>query len=125
MSDVETSTVFKAPNISPPKSLTIEGNLAACAESWKIWKQMWENYVILSRIDTQSDQYQSALFLHSIGPDAMKVYNGMKFSDDEDKHNISDIIDKFDSHFLGDTKEFFERFKFNKRDQLSGETIDQ
>ena len=118
-------TAFKRPSVSPPKPLEIDHNTAACADNWKIWKQMWGNYVIISGIDSQPDQFQSALFLHSIGADAMRIYNGMKFSEDEDRHKIDDILRKFDSHFLGETKEFFERFKFNKRDQQQGETIDQ
>ena len=113
------------PNVSPPKSLMIEPDNAASAERWKILKQMWENYVIISGINSQSDEYKAALFLHSIGADAMRVYNGFKFGEDEDKKNLKDIIAKFDQHFLGETKEFFERFKFNKRNQQPGETIDQ
>ena len=55
----------------------------------------------------------------------MRIYNGLKFNQDEDKNKITDIVKKFDQHFLGESKEFFERFKFNKRNQQPGETIDQ
>ena len=35
------------------------------------------------------------------------------------------ILEKLGSHFLGERKEFFERFKFNRWNQGSGENIDQ
>ena len=123
--DTPSTTTFNRPNIAPPKPLVIESNTAASAENWKIWRQMWENYVIISGIDSQPPEYQTALFLHSIGADAMRIYNGLKFGTGENRQSPVDIINKFNSHFLGETKEFFERFKFNKRNQQDGETIDQ
>ena len=94
---------FSRPNVAPPKALIIESSSAASAENWKIWRQMWDNYVIISGIDSQSEEYQAALFLHSIGADAMRIYNGMKFNTGESRHNTEDIIAKFTSHFLGET----------------------
>ena len=43
----------------------------------------------------------------------------------ENKDNPQGIIATFNKHFVGETKEFCESFKFNKRDQESGESIDQ
>ena len=55
----------------------------------------------------------------------MRIFNGLKFSDGEDRNNMADIIKKFDQHFLGQTQEFFEQFQFNRRNQESGESIDE
>jgi len=55
----------------------------------------------------------------------MRLYNGMKFSENEDRNKMVDIPAKYDQHFLGQTQEFFERFQFNRRDQASGESIDE
>ena len=74
---------------------------------------MWHNYLIVSGLDSKPDRYVTALLLHSIGKDALRVYNGMQF-DDEDRENPAIIIAKFDDYVLGETKEFFERFKFNR-----------
>ena len=38
---------------------------------------------------------------------------------------MADFIKTFDQHFLGQTQEFFERFQFNRRNQESGESIDE
>ena len=45
-------------------------------------------------------------------------------SSDEEKNNPAKIIEKFDDYVIGETKEFFERFKFNHYNQTS-ETFDQ
>ena len=116
---------FSRPQISPPKALVVDDNTTVAAENWRIWKQMWDNYVIISGLTSQSAEYKTAFFLHSIGSDAIRIYNGMKFGDGENKQNVDDVIRKFDIHFLGETVEFFERFKFNKRNQETNETIDQ
>ena len=65
------------------------------------------------------------MLLHSIGIEAMHIFNGLKFSDGEDHNNMADVIKKFDQHFLGQTQECFERFQFNCRNQESGESIDE
>ena len=38
---------------------------------------------------------------------------------------MADILVKYDQHFLGQKQEFFERFQFNRRNQESGESIDE
>ena len=108
------------PNSTPPPTLDLETN---SSENWKLWKQMWNNYLIVSGLDSKPDRYVTALLLHSIGKDALRVYNGMQF-DDEDRDNPAIIIAKFDEYVLGETKEFFERFKFNRCYQTS-ESFDQ
>ena len=60
-----------------------------------------------------------------IGIEALRPYNGMKFSEGEDRNKMADILAEYDQHFLGQTQEFFERFQFGRRDQASGESIDE
>ena len=90
-------------NSTPPPTLDLDTN---SSENWKLWKQMWNNYLILSGLDSKPDRYATALLLHSIGKDALRVYNGMQF-DDEDSDNPAIITAKFDDYVLGETKEFF------------------
>ena len=80
------------PNSTPPPTIDLETN---SSENWKLWKQMWNNYPIVSGLDSKPDRYVTALLLHSIGKDALRVYNGMQF-DDEDRDNPAIIIAKFD-----------------------------
>ena len=58
----------------------------------------------------------------------MRIFNGMKFAEGEDRNKTADILVKYDQHFLGQTQEFFERFErfqFNRRNHECGESIDE
>ena len=116
------TAAFRRPQISPPSPLVVDVNTA---DNWKMWRQTWENYCIIAGLGTQPEDYKCALLLHSIGTDALGIYNGFKFTEGEDRNKMADIITKFEQHFLGQTQEFFERFQFNRRNQEPGETIDQ
>ena len=113
---------FRRPQVSAPKPLEVDGDRA---DNWKIWKQRWDNYCIITGLLDQPEDYKCAMLLHSIGIEAMRIFNGLKFGDGEDRNKMADIIKKFDQHFLGQTQEFFERFQFNRRNQESGESIDE
>ena len=108
---------FRRPQISPPSSLVVDVNTA---DNWKMWRQTWENYCVIADLGTQPEDYKCALLLHSIGTDALRIYNGFKFTEGEDRNKMADIITKFEQHFLGQTQEFFERFQFNRRNQEPG-----
>ena len=78
---------------------------------------------MISRLNTQLTDYQTAMLLNSIGTDALKVYNGFVFAPDETR-DITHIIRKFDEHIIGQLNETYERYKFNCRNQTPGESVD-
>ena len=102
--------------IQPPTGLNL--SLTNKAEVWKLYKQQWKNYEIVAQLN------RIALFLYSIGPQAVKTYNGFDLSQ-EDRRNLDAIIAAFDRYAIGETNETFERYLFNKREQQEGESIDQ
>ena len=55
-----------APGIKPPPELT-------SMDKWKTWRQMWRNYMIVAKLNEQKPEYQTAVFLHSIGIVALDV----------------------------------------------------
>ena len=59
--------------IMPPGRLDTTVNMA---DNWKVWKQMWTNYMVIAKLDSQTPEYKVALFLHCIGVDALKIFNG-------------------------------------------------
>ena len=85
---------------------------------------MWTKYSVVAKVDAQEENYKTALFLHSIGPDALTIYNDFQFVVDENRDVLAQVIAKFDQHFIGVTNETYERIIFNKRDQEPGENID-
>ena len=109
------------PQVKPPPPL----NLADCsAKRWKLWKQTWLDFVIVSKISTQGEAYQKALFLCTIGQSALEIFNAFQFTASEDPNKVDTIIAKFDEHFTGDVNETYERYKFNQRNQEAGENFD-
>ena len=58
--------------IVPPGKLCITGNVA---DNWKVWKQMWSNYMVIAQLEMKPPAYKVALFLHRIGVDALKIFN--------------------------------------------------
>ncbi|GFR81758.1 30S ribosomal protein S7P [Elysia marginata] len=107
--------------IRPPHTLNLK---ESPIEGWKLFKQSWENYVVITDILKKDNKYQKAMFLHCIGPDAFKVYNTFNLAED-DTTKLQDIIAKFENFIIGETNESYERYKFNQRNQLSEETTDQ
>jgi len=109
------------PQVKPPPPL----NLADCsAKKWKLWKQTWLNFAIVSKISSQDAEYQKALFLCTVGQGALEIFNAFQFSEGEDPDNVSTIISKFEEYFTGEINETYERFKFNQRNQEVGENFD-
>ena len=108
--------------IQPPNGLNLSGKDKAV--NWKIYTQQWENYSIVPQLDRQSEDYRVALFLYSIGQDAVKTYNGFDMSE-ENRRKLDEIIKEFDNYAVGETNETYERYIFNRREQKEGEPIDR
>lgn len=58
-----------------------------------------------------------------IGTRGREVYETLSFTDDEEKRTLKSILEKFDAYCNPLKNESVERYKFNSRNQQSGETI--
>ena len=58
------STMFH--QILPPQHLDLK-TTGEIAENWKLWKEKYNNYFVISRLERESPEYQLAMFKHSIG----------------------------------------------------------
>ncbi|XP_028412151.1 uncharacterized protein K02A2.6-like [Dendronephthya gigantea] len=105
--------VFKPPE---PVKLAKNG-----VENWKIWKQLWQHYCVVSNVEQHPAAFRKSLLISTMGVEALQIYNGC---DPLDTDTAEDILNKLDAHILGETNETFERYKFNTRIQKSDETID-
>ena len=81
--------IFPPPMMEPPTGLKLLAKDKAV--NWKVYKQKWENYSILAQLDKQTEEYRVALFLYTVGPDAVKIYNSFDLSD-ENRCKLSEII---------------------------------
>ena len=108
------------PGLQPPshlKSLT-PGN-------WKLWKQQWENYLVVTGLAKRDEEYEVALFLITIGPNYVETYNGFNFENQTDKKVLSKVIEKFEAQAIGEVNESYERYIFNQRDQNDNESFEE
>ena len=107
-------------NLPPPACLK---STTDC-EEWKLFKSMFENYSVIQQLDKQTKEYRHAVFMHSVGPKGIQLYNGLNFAEGEDPKDVSLIIKKFDEVIIGLVNVIYERYVFNNRCQEEGESLD-
>ena len=107
--------------IRPPQSFCIDGNVA---DSWRLFKQKWQNYSVITNLNRQEMSYQVALLLHTLEDEALKIYNGFSFANTESERTVNEILEKFDNFAVGEVNETYERFMYYKRDQKESESFE-
>ena len=126
MAESSSKTVATPPpiihGIQPPTGLNLTDKHKAT--NWKAYKQQWENYAIVSQLEKQTEEYRVALFLYSIGTEAVKIYNSFDMTE-ENRRKLSEIMKEFDRYAVGETNETYERYVFNSRNQKEDENIDK
>ena len=110
------------PGIKPPKPFSTSGG--AVADDWKIFRQRWENYTILSDLETRTRARQVALLLQCLDDDALKTYQGFKFDTPADSRTVKEIIDKFEAFAIGAVNVTYERSLFNECVQKDGQAFE-
>ena len=111
---------IKFPHLNP-LALRPSGEVA---ENWELWKEKYNNYFVISRLDRESSPYQLAMFKHTIGDDALKVIKTFSYTEGEDSGNWRVVMDKMGKYCIGEVNEIYERYCFNKRDKLPSESVD-
>ena len=120
---VDQPAVYLSHNISPPQPLDLR-NSGEAAENFNLWKEKYNNYFIISRLENESPAFQLAMFKHSVGDEALKVIKTFGFNEHENSGDWKVVMAKLEAHCIGKVNETFERYVFNKRDKLQGESID-
>ena len=105
--------------VNPSSPLEVNENKV---DNWKLWKQQWIHYFLLSRLDTMDERYQLAMLETCLGITALKVYNNLTFADGEVK-SVQICMNKLEQQIVGQINETYERYMFNSRDQ-NNESID-
>ena len=113
-------------NIPLPSKLELTGDLAT---NWKKFHRAWNNYEIAARLKdpenpTVNKSLRTATLLTCIGSDALDVYEGLEFANEDDKKDIDVVLQKLQRYCIGETNEIYERYRFNKRDQEPNESLD-
>ena len=105
-----------------PEQLNFNGDLV---NNWKLWKQKFELYLTASGKEKKEDNVKIAILLNLLGDEGIKIYNTFEYGETEDKEKLSVVLAKFNSYCNPTKNLVYEHFKFFKREQLPGETIDQ
>ena len=107
-------------NTKPPPPVQLEPPEVA-PDNWKLWKELYANYSIVSHLDDESQRFKRSFLISTMGKEALQLYNRCSPLQTD---TANDIIAKLDSLILGTLNETFERYKFNTRSQKPGESID-
>ena len=97
---------------SSPQPLVFGPNKA---ESRTIFRRRWSNHCTLSDIATKPRNYQVAMLEHSLGDEAMRLYDDFQFATPQEHRTTMEILSAFDEFAIGEANETFERYKFNSR----------
>ena len=68
---------------------------------------MPNNYSIITNLRAQTEDYQIALFLYCLGPEALIIYKGMQFARKAEQKTLSKTVEKFDRFAIGEVNETF------------------
>jgi hypothetical protein len=96
---------------TPPGPLDLSDDQTR-AENWMLWRQQWDLYEITSHLKIHATkEFRSAMFLKSIGMEALKVHNTWPKSEN-DTGTVEELIKKFEAAFIGERNETYERYRF-------------
>ena len=89
--------------LRPPQPLNVtDTNMA---ENWRLFRQKWQNYAVITNLHQQPRAYQVGLLLHTIGDEALKIYNGFKFDTADNARTVDEIVQKFEMFAIGEINE--------------------
>lgn len=58
-------------------------------------KKNWKKFQIVMGLDEQPMKHRTAIFLTSFGPDALEILDNFHFTHEEDKNDVTKVIDNF------------------------------
>lgn len=96
--------------LRPPPPLSLMGNLA---ENWRKWEQRFNLYLTASALVDESETRKIAVLLHSIGEEALDIYNSLEieYEDSRDK-KLSEVLAALRKYCAPRKNTVFERHQF-------------
>ena len=107
---------------SQPAPHSLEINDSNVAEKWAEWKEMWEHYSVASKVNKEEGDVQVAALLTAIGTEARKVFKTWNLTATQ-KKDIKGVLERCNCNPRKNIP--FERYRFNSRQQESGESFDR
>lgn len=83
-------------HVKPIGPSRMVGNIAS---NWQKWKQRCVLYAKASGVDAKDEETQCAVFLHTIGEEALEVHDTFTFAESEE-NKLEPVIAKFEAYCL-------------------------
>ena len=106
-------------NLQPPGSLFFHK-----AEDWPKWIRRFEQYRLASGLSEKAEERQVSTLLYCLGENAEDVLDTTRISV-ENKKKYDRVVEEFANYFKVRKNVIYERARFNKRNQLSGESVEE
>ena len=87
-------------SILPPAPLKLGTEVAA---DWERFHGEWQNYEIATDLDCASEKKRAAVFLACIGSGVQSVFRTFMFENDEERSDVSKIVEAFNRYCIGET----------------------
>ena len=87
-----------SPDFTSPAQYLDLKTTGEIAENWKLWKEKYNNYFVISRLDRENCEYQLAIFKHAIGDDGLKVIKSFSYSEVENANDSCVVVGKMEKH---------------------------
>lgn len=94
-----------------PETMRFEGNEG---ENFKRFLQNFEIYMVATGKDAKDARIKIAIFLNTIDPEGIEIYNYFKLTDAQQKE-YKTIVQEFESYCTPRKNCTYERFVFNSR----------
>ena len=109
--------------LQPPEKVDFS-NSETIARDWKRFVQQWKNYELATGLNKKEKEIRLATLLCVLGSQGEDKYDSLRFDNPVDKKDIEKVLEKISNDCETRTNIVVERYKFLKRRQLEGESID-
>ena len=92
--------------------------------AFKIWKQKWNDYKLLTDLDNKPVEFQCAMLRYTFSDETRNIYEALSLSEGDGK-DPEKIIEHLETFARGIINETLERHSFNCRKQEEGERFDE
>ena len=79
-------------------------------KNWQLWKEKYNNYSVISRLDWETLEFQLVMFKHTIGDDALKVIKTFNYAEGENSSDWHVVMAKMEKHCISEVNEIYEQY---------------
>lgn len=106
----------------PPPPLILTGNIA---ENWRRWEQRFQLYMTASGALDKEETVKIAILLHTVGEEALEVYNTLTIIPDGDEETMEEVLQAFTDYCSPQKNVVFERHQFWSHAMSAGISVDR